>query len=68
MPELTIPVAILLMSFALPSVQTTTRGYTLTGDPRRAVAQLRHAGLWRASGFTRVEADFDTRSIDRGSG
>jgi Tfp pilus assembly protein FimT len=63
MPELTIVVAILLMSFALPSVQTTTGSYTLTGDPRRTVAQLRLAGLWRASGFTSAEANFDASNM-----
>jgi prepilin-type N-terminal cleavage/methylation domain-containing protein len=61
-PELMIVVGILLivLSMALPTVQTAIQGYRLMGDARGIAAQLSLARMLAASNFTRSAVYFDT--------
>jgi len=61
-PELMIVlgIALIVLSIALPAVETAIQSYRLLGDARGIAAQLSLARMRAASNFTKTEVFFDT--------
>jgi len=53
-------VLLIILSVALPAVQSAVQGYRLMGDARGIAAQLSLARMLAASNFTRTAVYFDT--------